>query len=211
MSVRPLISIVFAALLIAGGSAQAATYTLADLTGGGTASFTSDNGTFTFSNFAVTKSKNVSNDLSLYIVTTTASGFMLTSTEFDAQSGGKRALNFSYTVTASSPIVQASLAMDATRTTGRVKVEKDIDSAESDGGTFLATLLTGSNSILNDGDSLEPGSTSWDVEEQIRIKKVSSLNSVSNDFQVVPEPGTAALLGAGIFGLAWMGRRRYAA
>jgi hypothetical protein len=202
---------VFGALLLAAGSAGAATYTLADLTGGGTSSFTSDDGTLTFSNFDVTRTSKLSNDLSLYMVTTTADGFVLTSTEFDASTGGLRKLDLSYTVSGSSAIVQAALDLDASRQTGRVLVSKDIEDPASDDGTVLHTSLTGNASELTDADQFSPGSMSFDVEEKIRIKKISNIAGITNSYQVVPEPSAAALLGAGFLGLAWIGRRRHAA
>jgi hypothetical protein len=198
------------ALLLSAGEARAATYTLADLVGGGTSSFSSDDGALTFSNFDVTRTKRLSSDLSLYTVTTTQDGFVLTSGEFDAATGGYRKLDLSYTVTGSSAIVQAGLAIDATRSSGRVAVTKDIDDADPSGtdGTILVTVLSANASLLSDNDQFSPGVMSFNVEEQVRIRKVSTLSSVTNAYQVVPEPTTAALLGAGVLGLAWFGRRR---
>jgi hypothetical protein len=196
-------------LLLAGG-AEAASYSLADLANGQT--FTSDDGSLTFSNFDVTRTKNLSSDLTMYTVTTTSSGFMLTSNEFDAGTGGLRKLDLSYTVTSSSPIVEAGLAMDGSRQSGKIKVEKDIEAQGSDEGTFLVTVLSGNHSVLSDSDQFSPGATSFDVEEQIRIKKVASLDSVTNSFRdaahAVPEPGTMALFAFGAAGLALIGRRR---
>jgi len=196
-------------LLLSAGDARAATYTLADLvSGGGTSSFTSDDGALTFTNFDVTRTKRLSSDLSLYTVTTTQDGFVLTSGEFDAATGGYRKLDLSYTVTGSTAIVQAGLAIDATRSSGRVAVTKDIDDPSGTDGTILVTVLSGNASLLSDNDQFSPGVMSFDVEEQVRIRKVSTLSSVTNAYQVVPEPTTAALLGAGVLGLAWFGRRR---
>ena len=199
-------------LLLAAGSARAASFTLADLVaGGGTTSFTSDDGMLTFSGFDVTRMRRLSTDLSLYVVTTTQTGFVLSSSEFDAATGGLRKLDFEYTVTASSPIVQAALDLDAARTTGRVMVTKDVDNPASDEGTFLLTLLTGGRSLLSDSDQFSPGvpgALSFEVEESIRLKRAASIAEITNSFQVVPEPAPAALLGAGIAGLTWIGRRR---
>ena len=197
------------ALLLAAGSTRAATFTLADLvSGGGTSSFTSDDGVFTFSDFDVTRTHKLSSDLSLYVVTTTQSGFVLTSSEFDAATGGLRKLDFTYTVTASSPIVQAALDLDAARTTGRVLVTKDIDDPASDEGTFLLTSVKGGGAILSDSEQFSPGALAFEVEERVRLKRVSSIAGITNSFQAVPEPAPAALLSAGLAGLAWIGRRR---
>ena len=195
--------------LLAAGAAQAATFTLADLvSGGGTTSFTSDDGTLTFSDFTVTKTKKLSSNLSQYTITTTANGYILTSSEFTANTGGLRKLDLSYKVTGTSAIVQASLDIAGTRTSGRAKVEKDIDDPASDEGTFLLAYLLASGSVLTDSDQFSPGAMSFDVDEQIRIKKVSSITSITDSYQVVPEPTTLTLMGAGLVGLAWMGRRR---
>jgi hypothetical protein len=194
-----------ASLLLAVG-AQAATYSLADLVGGTT--FQSDDGTLTFSNFQVSRTKNLSSDLSLYTVTTTANGFMLTSSEFDGQTGGLRKLDLSYTVTGGSAIVQAALDLAGTIDSGRIKVQKDIEVQGSDEGTFLVALLRGDATLTSDSDQFETGGAAFDVEESIRIKKISTLDSVTNSFQAVPEPGTLALFASGIAGLALIGRRR---
>jgi hypothetical protein len=178
------------------------------VSGGGTTSFTSDDGTLTFSDFAVTKTKKLSSDLSLYTITTTADGYVLTSGEFDAASGGLRRLDLSYKVTGTSAIVQASLDIAGSRTTGKAKVEKDIDDPASDEGTFLLAYLQSSGSSLSDSDTFSPGALSFEVDEQIRLKKVSSITSITDSYQVVPEPTTLSLISVGLAGLAWIGRRR---
>jgi hypothetical protein len=192
--------------------AFAATYTLDDLVNGSVASFQSDNGLLTFSDFSVTKLKKLSGNLSLYTVTTVADGYVLSSSAFDASSGGLKRLNLTYTVTANSGLITgASMIMDATRTTGRIKVEKDIEDPNSDEGTFLLTLIRNNSSLLSDSDTFSPGAASFEVEEAIRIKKVSTLNSVQNSYTVsVPEPPVLSLMAAGLSGLVWLGRRKRA-
>lgn len=200
-----------ACVLIFSASAQAVT--LASLLVGG-ATLNSTNGSVTFSNFVVKGIKRLSNDYSLYEVTATASGIKLTSPQFTVNSGGLRKLDLSYTVTANSgTITGASLAMQGTKSTGKIKVEKDINSKDSasEVGTFLATVLAGSTSLLSDSDTFSPGEKSFDVDEQIRIKKVSALTSVDNGYTVVAEPSMLSLLAAGLGGLAWIGRRRTSA
>lgn len=191
-------------------SANAASYTLDQLVNGSVSSFQSDNGLLTFSDFEITKLKKLSGNLSLYTVTTVADGFELSSSAFTANSGGLKKLNIQYKVTANQgQITGATLSMQGTRETGRIKVEKDIDSATSDEGTFLLNLLTGSQSILSDSDTFAPGEAAFEVEESIRIKKVSSLTSARNSYTVtVPEPPTLSLLLAGVVGLAMYGRQR---
>ena len=104
--------------------------------------------------------------------------------------------------------MQAALDVDAVRDTGRIFVGKDLDDPTGDEGTFLAATLKGGSSMLSDSDQFSPGPFSFDVEEQVRIKRIASIASIANSFQVVPEPATAALLGTGMLGLAVIGRRR---
>jgi hypothetical protein len=196
------------AIALFAGAASAATFTLADLVENN-ATFQSDNGLLTFSDFEVKKLKRLGSNLSQYTITTTADGFLLTSPNFTANSGGLRKLDLSYTVTANRGLITgASMVMEATRQTGRVKVEKDIESPTGDEGTFLLTLLRNNASLLSDSDTFSPGETRFDVEESIRIKKVSALTSIRNAYTVtVSEPAEAALLLAGLVGLAFYGRR----
>jgi len=203
-------AILVCTMLLIVSPATAATYTLNDLVNGSVASFTSDNGQFTFSDFDIQRLKKLDGNLSNYTVTTTATGFELSSPAFAATRGGMKKLDLSYTVTATGIplIIGAEMEMDASATSGRVKVEKDIEDADvdSDQGTFLLTLLQKNRSILTDSDTFSPGAVEFNVEESIRIKKNSTLNWVRNTY--VPEPTELALLAAGLSGLAWMGRRR---
>jgi hypothetical protein len=203
-------ALVLAAMLLLVSPARAVSFTLDELVNGSVHSFQSDNGLLTFSDFEIEKLKKLSGDLSLYIVTVVDDGFELSSSAFTANSGGLKKLNLTYKVTANSGLITgASMVMDATRETGRVKVEKDIDDPNSDQGTFLLTLLRNNASLLEDSDTFE-GAASFEVEEAIRIKKISTLNSVRNSYTVVPEPAELSLLVAGLSGLAWIGRRRSA-
>jgi len=203
-------AILVCTMLLIVSPATAATYTLNDLVNGSVASFTSDNGQFTFSDFDIQRLKKLDGNLSNYTVTTTATGFELSSPAFAATRGGMKKLDLSYTVTATGIplIIGAEMEMDASATSGRVKVEKDIEDAavNSDQGTFLLTLVQKNRSILTDSDTFSPGAVEFNVEESIRIKKNSTLNWVRNTY--VPEPTELALLAAGLSGLAWMGRRR---
>ena len=191
-------------------TANAASYTLDQLVNGSVSSFQSDDGKLTFSDFEVAKLKKLSGNLSLYTVTTAADGFVLSSSAFTASSGGLRKLNITYKVAANQGLITgATLSMQGTRESGRIKVEKDIDSATTDAGTFLVNLLTGGSSILSDSDTFGPGEKAFEVEETIRIKKVSTLTSARNSYTVtVPEPPTLSLLLAGVVGLAMYGRQR---
>jgi len=199
-----------AMMLLLAGPAAAVSYTLDQLVNGTVESFQSDNGLLTFSDFEITKLKKLSGNLSLYTVTVVDDGFELSSSAFEATGGGLKKLNLTYKVTANVGLItEASMVMDATRTTGRVKVEKDIEDPNSDQGTFLLTLLRHNVSLLEDSDTFD-GATSFEVEEHIRIKKVSTLHSVRNSYTVVPEPAELSLLMAGISGLVWIGRRRTA-
>jgi hypothetical protein len=200
-----------ALLLLCASTAGAVTYTLQDLVTGN-ATFVSGDGTLTFSDFNVTQTKKMSSDLSLYIVTVLDDGFSLSSAEFTANGGGLRKFDMSYKVTAASgtTISGAGMAMDATRTTGRVKAEKDLEDPNSDEGTFLLTLLRNNRSDLADSDTFGPGVTVLEVEEAVRIKKVSAINSLDNTYTVVAEPEVLSMLSLGLAGLVWTGRRRRA-
>ncbi len=200
------IALAVLALALSGGASQA--LTLADVT-----TFDSGDGSLTFSNFSVTQTKRLSADLSQYTITATATGFALSSPQFTANAGGLRKFDLKYTVTAKAgTITAATMTMEATRETGRIKIQKDIDSADdsSDVGTFLLTLLTSGNSILQSSDTFSPGQASFVVDENIRIKKISALASVTNGYTAtaVAEPTTLSLLAAGLGGLTWIGRRR---
>ncbi len=191
--------------------ATAATYTLDDLVNGSVSSFTSDNGLLTFSDFDVTRLKRLNSNLALYTITTVADGFVLTSDAFITNGGGLKKFDLAYKVSATSGLITgADMEIEATRTSGRIKVEKDIDEANGDGGTFLLTLLRNNASLLTDSDEFDPGVQQFEVEEAIRIRKVSTLHSVRNSYTVtvVPEPVELTLLAVGLGGLAWIGRRR---
>lgn len=204
---RTLLILVLA--LVASG-ASAVSYTLDQLVNGSVSSFTSENGKLTFSDFDITRLKGLSGDLTQYTVTVLADGFELSSPNFEATSGKLKKLDLTYRVTGTSAIVGAAMTMDATRETGRVKVEKDIEEpGAGTQGTFLLTLLRNNASLLSDSDTFNPGATTFVVEEAIRIKKVSVLHSVTNTYTVaVPEPAELTMLTAGLGGLIWLGRRR---
>ena len=209
MLMKAILPVLGGALLLFSGAANAATFTLDQLVSGG--SFVSDDGTLTFSDFKVTRTKRLSGNLADYTVTVLGDGFMLSSGEFTANTGGLRKFDLSYKVTANQgAITGASMDSVGSSTTGKMKIEKDIEDLLSDEGTFLINLIRSGSSILSDSDSFSPGVVSFDVEEQIRIKKVSTLTSVSNHYTAVPEPGELSLLAAGLTGLAWLGRRRSA-
>jgi hypothetical protein len=202
-------SLAAALLLLAVASAsQAVTLTLDDLVSGN-ATFDSGNGLLTFSDFKISRRTRLSGDLTLYSVEVLQDGFRLSSSEFSVTSGGLRKLDLSYKVAAKQgSIVGAGMTLLGSSSSGRVKVEKDIEDPSSDEGTFLVTLIRNSATLDNDSDTFSPGGALFEVEESIRIKKIATIGSVTNTYTVAAEPTELSLLAAGLSGLAWLGRRR---
>ena len=220
---RSLAGMVFAlATLVLGGTAQAASFTLADLVGG--TGFDSDNGLLSFSNFSAILSSGLDQDLTKYTVTTLDDGFELVG-PIGAADGEQDDLVLKYDVAATNAgglIVSASLFFN-----GQILPAISGLSASIAEDFFVDDDLVGSMFVARTGGGLNqpsadilfaPGHSALSVEKDILVDAIvangssdgtiAAISIVRQRYEVVPGPATALLLGSGLGGLAILGRRR---
>ena len=198
------------AVLATTGSASA--LTLFDLDGGGTPTFTTVSG-LTFSNFHATVVGGLSPDLSQYPVQPQTDGFLLSGPLFVA-GGGVGTLMLSYQVTAMAPILVGASLSAPGLTIGAGALAVVGESLFGPASEFLGSLsaydIEGVGSIPSDSIPFGPVS-------QLSVAKSATLgggifaavpSSISQRFQLVPEPVSMLLLTMGLVGLAWWRPRR---
>lgn len=130
---------------------------------------------------------------------------------------GPATLTLSYRIDIAGPFVFASVALDQDHTGDNVTTYKDVFGSEEDwlanttpGSGTLAALVAVNESVPGDLP-LPPLQSLW-IRDTIMLDATGSVLSVSNTYvQVVPEPGTYALGGAGIAVVAARSLRRRAA
>jgi hypothetical protein len=111
-------------------------------------------------------------------------------------------LVFDYTVTPASPLTirEGSVGVDVSF--------PSVLTTTTMNGLVLGPITDGGTEVM----TFTPGLTSVVVDNTLTISGAAELNSVTNDFSQqivgVPEPQDAAMLLAGLAGLAWVWRRR---
>lgn len=195
------------------GSAQA--LTLADLAAGG--SLTSGNGLLLFDDFDFVVSGALSTDLSNYSVVALDDGFRIAGPIGVAENGvGDLLLEYSVSTTGEgTQISGASLLFN-----GAASGEGSLASVSEDffgrpSPVFIGDLLVG---VTGGGISDKTDELGLEPTVELRVLKdilviggeqgFATISAVDQRFATVPEPGTALLLGLGLAGLAFAGRRR---
>jgi hypothetical protein len=200
------LALALAALLVS-SKAQALSYTLQELTDGTTASITV--GSLTFSGFLANVQGALGSNLSAFSVEVVGTDLQI-SGPFSVGAGQVGQLVVEYSVSSTVPFASASLTVDGAVTGGYAAVGEEW--FNSSGGGLLAVTRV----QLNPGDThgtfsspfpTNPGSLR--VQKEITLVDGASLTGpIVQGYTVVPEPSIALLMGAGLAGLAFQGRRR---
>jgi hypothetical protein len=205
MKFRSVGSVIAVATLCVSLAGTASALTLADLMAGAT--FDSLDGSLSFSGFQVAVSPVLEPDLSSYTVEALASGLRVLG-PIGVSDGNAGSLQLDYTVAANN-----GLFMDGADVffSGAAFMSDAMSSLDEtlNGGTELNLMVTGSGTSIKYASTVFAPISGFDVSTLVGVDSgtgvAAVVTTIDQNFSVVPEPGTATLLG---FGLLCMGLHR---
>jgi hypothetical protein len=188
---------------------HACALTLADLDGGDSFAV----GGLTFSDFDVTLAGDLNLDLGQYPVQLLPDGFRITG-PLSVLLGEEGTLLISYVVEAAGDVIDGASLFSPLVAVGTGSAALVSESLLESGGGPLGTLLAlsvdgGGPPVLFDGAGFAPVSSIEVVKVVSLVSGIfSSAPHVDQRFSVVPEPLALLMVGGGLAGLGFSGRRR---